>query len=1093
MPHQLTLDGHMARAAHHPATPALPLRPYQRDAIEAVDQAELGGVTRSLIVLPTGCHRAGQELLMHDGSIQEVEDVRVGDRLMGPDGQPRVVLALMRGISPMMEIRPVKGASWFVNDKHVLTLVETREKGHGRYPSQRGGTVRDVALPDWWQWSKNRRHRHKLFRVAVDFPEREAPPLDPYFLGVVLGDGSLAIPGRVSVTNIDAEVIEYVGTVAASYGLHLRQERDAYHIVGPKGPQANPILDILRCLELSPVTCESRFIPGAYKLGSRETRRQVLAGLLDTDGSLSSGGYDYCSKSEALADGVAFIARSLGLAAYVSKRPLGHYRVSISGDCSVIPCRIPRKQAPPRAQKKDALRTGFQVIPTGTVEPHYGFTLSGDGRYLLDDFTVTHNSGKSVIAARQIVQRGCRALFIAHRDELLTQAADKLHQVAPSLEIGVVKAERDQVGADVVFASIQTLARPSRLARVLQAGDFGLVVVDEAHHCHIGGTLVETTAGPQSIETLQRGDAVLAWNGNAFVPRSVVRTYRHWHDGPIHEITTESGRSVRVTPNHRLYSRGERVHASRVGVGDHLSVRSVWLDNAEVGGHCDAHLLAPPGIQALPPVLDRLASTGPLLAPGSAPMGARHLLQLRSGICPLTDPAGAQRGGALRGDRVVAVRVRHHCGWVYDLEVTEHHNYLANGVLSSNSTAATYVAVLEALGGMRDDGTGPLVVGFTATPERGDRVGLGQVWQKIAYQRSILRMITDGYLVDARGLMVSTPADLASLRTAHGDLVDAEVGAELVRSGALGSIAEAYARNARDRKGVAFVPTVETAYALAEAMRAEGLRAEGIDGTTPPELRRAILGRLRSGETQVACNAMLLTEGWDEPSISCVLMARPTKSRPLYIQMAGRGLRIYPGKTDCLILDAGGATARLDLVTVADLAGLPKGEVEGRTITEAIAAREEREQAERAKGEALKVATATAATSLFRSKLRWIQAGATFVLPVDGGVIRLTPEATGETWRVERDLYKGRLVVAEALSLEYAQGVGEDQVRELGADHLARADAPWRDLPATSKQLDMLARWGVPVPEGATRGWASDQITPRLAAQPRRSGKGRRR
>lgn len=176
MPHQLTLDGHMARtAAHHPATPALPLRPYQREAIDAVNAAEMTGVTRSLIALPTGCHRAGQEILMHDGSIWPVEDVRVGDRLMGPDGQPRMVLALARGTGPMMEIRPVKGTPWVVNDEHILTLVETQEKRHGRYPSQRGGTIRDVALPDWWQWSKNRKHRHKLFHVPVDFPEREAP------------------------------------------------------------------------------------------------------------------------------------------------------------------------------------------------------------------------------------------------------------------------------------------------------------------------------------------------------------------------------------------------------------------------------------------------------------------------------------------------------------------------------------------------------------------------------------------------------------------------------------------------------------------------------------------------------------------------------------------------------------------------------------------------------------------------------------------------------------------------------------------------------------------------------------------------------
>jgi ATP-dependent helicase IRC3 len=506
-------------------------------------------------------------------------------------------------------------------------------------------------------------------------------------------------------------------------------------------------------------------------------------------------------------------------------------------------------------------------------------------------------AGKTIVAAHLIAERqqraastglgSGRALFLAHRDELITQTVDKLRQVAPGLEVGVVKAECDETGADVVVGSVQTLARPSRLARL--EPDFDLIVCDEAHHV----------------------------------------------------------------------------------------------------------------------------------------------------------------------------------------------------------VSATWVGVISGLGAMRDDGRGPLVVGITATPERSDRVGLGQVWQEIVYSRSILEMITDGYLVDARGLIVSTPADLARLRTSHGDLVDAEIGAELVRSGALGSIAEAYATHARDRKGVAFTPTVETAYSLAEALRAEGIAAEGADGAMPRDQRRAVLHRLHTGETQVVTCAQLLSEGWDEPSISCVLIARPTRSRPAYIQCVGRGLRIYPGKTDCLILDVAGATARLDLMTVADLAGLSKQEVQGRTIAEAAAKRQEREATERGRTEALKVATETAAASLFRSKLRWIQAGGTFVLSVDGGMIRLEPEATGETWRVRRDLRDDRSVVAEGLSLEYAQGLGEDQVRQLGASTLAQADAPWRERPPSDKQRAFLERKKVSIPDGATRGWAADQITALIATTPSRPKKGR--
>ena len=131
---------------------SLPLRHYQAQAIEAITEAHKRGVTRPLVVLPTGggkCHRAGQQLLMFDGSTCAVEDLRPGDQLMGPDSRPRTILGTGSGSGPMMTIQPVKGDSWTVNDEHVLTLVETAEKPDGRYLSQRGGAIRDVALPDW--------------------------------------------------------------------------------------------------------------------------------------------------------------------------------------------------------------------------------------------------------------------------------------------------------------------------------------------------------------------------------------------------------------------------------------------------------------------------------------------------------------------------------------------------------------------------------------------------------------------------------------------------------------------------------------------------------------------------------------------------------------------------------------------------------------------------------------------------------------------------------------------------------------------------------------------------------------------------------
>ena len=132
---------------------------------------------------------------------------------------------------------------------------------------------------------------------------------------------------------------------------------------------------------------------------------------------------------------------------------------------------------------------------------------------------------------------------------------------------------------------------------------------------------------------------------------------------------------------------------------------------------------------------------------------------------------------------------------------------------------------------------------------------------------------------------------------------------------------------------------MRTAYAMAEAFRAAGLAAEALDGSTPAVARQATLARLRTGATQVLANCALLTEGFDEPSIAAIVMARPTMSKPLYIQMLGRGTRLYPGKTDCLILDVVGASTRHALLTTAALFDVDPATLAQRALTAAVAAR----------------------------------------------------------------------------------------------------------------------------------------------------------
>lgn len=365
-----------------------------------------------LISGPTGCHAKGQAILMFDGSIKKVEDIVVGDQLMGPDSKPRNVLQLCRGVDDMYEVIPVKGKPFIVNGEHVLSLQRVRERSLGtKKTNNLADKIIDVKVIDYLSWSLNQKHLHKLFRRGVEFNNDNELPISPYFLGVSLGDGCLGKgSGGFSITTADEEIKNEVDSQAALFNSYTRADQkpnnkaSSHFIYHTKGKR-NPISIPFRELGLWKTDSSNKFIPEIYKTSSVKDRLEILAGLLDTDGSLDCNCYDYISKSLQLAEDVCFITRSLGMAAFMQKSwktdqsgtGNWYYRVSISGNTERIPVRIPRKKASLRTQKKSVLRTGFKIRKLGYTDNYYGFTLDSDHRYLLDDFTVTHNSGKSVI------------------------------------------------------------------------------------------------------------------------------------------------------------------------------------------------------------------------------------------------------------------------------------------------------------------------------------------------------------------------------------------------------------------------------------------------------------------------------------------------------------------------------------------------------------------------------------------------------------------------------------------------------------------------------------------------------------------------
>lgn len=714
-----------------------PLHNFQNEAVLACEKMYIEKSSRApLVVLPTGCHRAGQHLLMYDGSTKAVEDVVSGDMLMGPDSSPRTVLSLCRGHGHMVTIKPVKGDPWTVNEDHILTIVLTPD-------SDSPASVHDIAIRDYEHETKTFRHRAKLFRPAVvHFPPLNSPPLDPYFLGLYLADGTLAVP-QVAVSKPDAEVRQECERQASLYGMSVRQTISprggcpTWHIRVRRGSGRNPILDILRNLNLMPCASEARFVPDCYRLGSVTTRSSCLAGILDGDGHLSGGGYDFISKSHRLATDVTFLARSLGYAAFMSacikhcqnSFTGSYWRVSISGDLSRLPMRIPRKKAAPRQQKKNHLRTGFAAERTGTVEPYFGFTLDGDGRYLLGDFTVTHNTGKTLVASA-LMQRSMSwtfrpykdarqsgALFITHRRELIKQTVEKVRLVAEELRVGVVQGERNELGCHVTVASISTLSAGRRLEGIIDAGPYHLIVIDEAHH-------------------------------------AVAKTWRK--------------------------------------------------------------------------VLDRLRAAFP-----------------------------------------------------------------------------------EAF-----------LFGMTATPGRADGTALDLVFDSVAYEKSLEWAVNHGYLVPPRGKVIPLKVDLDKVESQNGDFVTAKLSKVMNTEPVNKAVVRGWQEYGNDAKMLAFCVDVAHSYALAQMFCDEGYPAIAVDGKTKPAAREKALADFRSGAIRILASADLFSEGYDDPSAEGILLARPTLSQGLLIQQIGRGLRRFPLKTECLVLDCVGNTSRHQLAQLATIAGL---------------------------------------------------------------------------------------------------------------------------------------------------------------------------
>lgn len=387
----------------------------------------------------------------------------------------------------------------------------------------------------------------------------------------------------------------------------------------------------------------------------------------------------------------------------------------------------------------------------------------------------------------------------------------------------------------------------------------------------------------------------------------------------------------------------------------------------------------------------------------------------------------------------------------------------------------SYTKIFNDLGFMYNQ-PDKLLLGVTATAYRGDNAGLDAVFEKIIFERSILTMIKAGYLSDVRGLEVSTDCDISDVTMTAGDFSVNKLSAIIDTPQRNELIVNSYLELGEERRGIAFCVKFDHALHLAEAFRKRGISCEAVYGDMESEERQDVLNRFANHELQLLTNVGVLTEGWDAPDLSLILMARPTKSKGLFIQCVGRGLRIAPDKVDCLLIDFVDTARNHKLCSLATLAGKEYIKPNKHSLLKAV----EDEALESAQFIAADLGTPTISTlDLFdRSTFVWQKTGANYILSLVDNRCLVCQAVNGGY----RPLFISsptdvKTLVEGVLPLDYACGVCEDYARTLDSARFSLKNASWRNAPATEAQFDYLRKLKVSFDRDITKGEASDLIT----------------
>lgn len=345
------------------------------------------GGTKTVIIGKPGCFAPGTQVLMYNGDIKNIEDIKPGEKVMGDDSTPRNVLELCHNTDEMYRIIPGKGDPIIVNKQHILTL---------KCSSHKKEKIINITVENFLKKSKTFQKKYKWFRTGVVFESKDLE-FHPYIIGAWLGST------EEHMFDYFTDYFTEKGYLITKKGVGV--EHSVPYIIRSKDGYdgKNKLLEFLKDSNL----INNNHIPDQYKINSRENRLELLAGLIDTIGFyyIHDNVFEINQKSEKLANDIIFVSRSLGFSAYKKEYLKScadstdtYYRCFISGNgLDHIPTKLHLQLTQEHGQK-DNLVTGFSLESVGDGE-YFGFTLDGNHRFLLQDFSVVHNTGKSTLIA----------------------------------------------------------------------------------------------------------------------------------------------------------------------------------------------------------------------------------------------------------------------------------------------------------------------------------------------------------------------------------------------------------------------------------------------------------------------------------------------------------------------------------------------------------------------------------------------------------------------------------------------------------------------------------------------------------------------